>query len=182
VDAALAPPLDAARSSGSLPLPARGRRPCAARGRRASLGAQRTPTAEHALFDKLSAIFFRWLIPPAIEASPQEHHLWRIGVSGAVAILGAVLALQIAYSFGVTPLGGGFASQEAVFSAIDELTDEVRQARLDDLTPRILSTHRQRCETTDPKLITFLDQQIVEMLTEYARKSGSQFPALRCNP
>lgn len=150
------------------------------------------------MLDKLLHVLYKWLFPPGVNATPEEHHNWRIGIAGAVLILTVIVAVQLMWALGIKPFDGdggvmmladGKAaiqhSQDVTTKKLDDLTAEVRQTRVQELVGKILQAKSARCEIdADPsqaRLAALLDQQLVELQDEYLRKHGQPFPLPECS-
>ena len=124
---------------------------------------------------KLLETLFKWVVPPGIHATDEEHYVWRIGM---VIALGAALlsiAGNIAFSMGMTPLSDGFATNEQVASFVKE----VRTHRADDLTIDILNLRVKQCEAKGD-LRAILTQQLTKLLIDYKAEKGQEFPLPGC--
>ena len=122
------------------------------------------------MLDFLHGIW-RWIKPPRPNDTESEHYQWRIGISLMAVLNTCLLVLHIGMAFGVGPLNEyGFASRA-----------EVDDWRVRDLTSKIVTIHKQMCESDNPALRQLLKQQLIEMQQEYQQRTHQPFPPLSCD-
>jgi len=129
------------------------------------------------MIDKVFLLFIRWLIPPKVNASPEEQYAWRIGIVSIIIIIGGALALHLAWAAGLAPFS------EKGYSTVSELTiltAEVRGYRISQLTTNLLDLQTRRCKATG-ELREVLDKQITSMLIEFKDRKGVDFPLPTCS-
>lgn len=125
---------------------------------------------------KILESMFKWLVPPGIHATDEEHYVWRLGIVIALTTALITVAGNIAFSLGMTPLSDGFATNEQVGNFIEE----VRENRSEDLAIDILDLRVKQCASTGD-LRSLLTQQLTKMLIEYKDSKHEEFPLPECD-
>lgn len=142
------------------------------------------------MIDRALALLRR-LAPPSLDENGEVHddiyrvqryemrgRQWRWTVFYALCLIFSVLTVQVAASWGLTPLYSGYASRVEVQREFSGIKGQISRIEVRQLEQTLLDTRSRQCTATDKRFIT---ERFNELLREYFVLTGQSWRIPDCD-
>lgn len=128
------------------------------------------------MIDRVLSLLRR-LAPPSLDENGDVHddsyrvqrydmrgRQWRWTVFYSLCLIFSVLTAQIAASWGLTPIFGGFASRAEVQQEVAGMKRQISRIEVQQMEQTLIDTRSRQCAATDKRFIT---ERFNQLLREY---------------